>query len=271
MSLNLHDLPDQLDRIAEADWDVLLVLDAFRWDYWDKITGLPGEPVRSPGQTSMEWIKAVFRHPDLRSRMQETICITANPEVTRHTNEVLFHDRDDLWEREWTHINGLPTVDPTDVTRAVQARLTVGPDRPVYAHYAQPHGPYPMAEPYPVPVMRNNPQGTTVEIDSDDQPNHVIMDPREQLEDDDHWLTPRVLREAYVSNIEWVMEAIKPLLNAGRTILVTSDHGELLGEEVTYTDVETGERRTGPMYGHPYNPEGGETPELRTVPFFRVV
>lgn len=260
------DLPDVLDLIAAAEWDVLVILDAFRWDYWEGMVG-GGRPARSPGHTTMEFIKAVFRHSDLRERMKRTVCITSNPEVTRHTNESLWLDRDDLWERKWTHINGLPTVDPMDVTEAVQARLIVGPDLPIYAHYPVPHGPYPKADPRPVPVMRNNPKASTIDADDDYQPDEIIMDPRDQLEDPDHWLTPEILRQAYESNVRWAMEALQPLLDSDYRIAVASDHGELLGEETTYADPETGEQRTGPMYGHPYDPGETFNPVLRTVPF----
>lgn len=255
----MSELPDQLDRLAEMEWDVLVILDAMRWDAWEGHVGV-GEPVWSPANCTMEWVKAVFSHAELRARMAGVDCVTANPEVTRHVNEVLLRERDDLWKRGWEYVNGLGTVPPATVTEAVETRLVVGRDHPVYAHYAQPHGPYPMAEP-PVPVMRNNPEAGTVE-GTEDQP--ILMDPHEEIEDPDHWLTFDVLRSAYEKNVKWVLDAIEPLLDSDRTVVVTADHGELLGEEATIV-TEDGPV-TRPMYGHP---PGKAHPKLREVPLWQ--
>lgn len=250
----MADLPDQLARLDEIEWDLLLVLDALRWDVWvDEIGG--GEAVCSGGNNTMEWIKEANRVLDF----SETVCVTANPEVTRHTSEMLYADRDDVWERGWEYVNGIGTVPPGAVTRAVETQLTVGPDRPVYAHYAQPHGPYPLHDP-PIPVMRNNPHAAAVKTNVDYHPDEIIMDPTSLLDDPDGWLDEAALRDAYRQNLEWVWDAIQPLIGLDATVVVTADHGEILGESV---GVRTPSGKRTLRYGHP----GGPPHELlRTVP-----
>lgn len=246
--------PDQFDRLNAIEWDLLLVLDALRWDVWQEEIGL-GESVYSGGNNTMEWIKAANRALDF----SDTICVTANPEVTRNTFEGLYAARDDVWRRKWKYVNGVGTVPPDAVTAAVKTHLTVGPDRPIYAHYAQPHGPYPLHDP-PIPVMRNNPEAAAVKTDVEYHPDEIIMDPTALLEAPDSWLDEAMLREAYRQNLSWVWDAVQPLLDLDLTVVVTSDHGELLGERMT---LQTPQGTALLRYGHPHGEPHGL---LRTVP-----
>lgn len=250
-------MKDQLDVLAEIEWDILVVLDAMRYDIWEDMIG-KGEKVRSPANCTMEWIRAVLRNTDMRERLAETACITGNPEVTRWANEGLFASRDDLWERSWSYINGVGTVDPNNITKAVGSERVVGPTRPVYAHYVQPHGPYPKVDPA-IPVMRNNPEADEVRTDVIEHPDHVVMDPTRLLEDENSWLDVEMLIEGYQANVEWVWEAIQPLLGRDTTVVVTADHGEILGEEVKLADGTT------MRYGHP---PGQAVDLLREVPLW---
>lgn len=258
----MSNVDDQLDRLVDVDWDVLVVLDALRWDYWRDLVG-GGECVWSPGSSTPEWIRAAHRHLDF----SDVACITANPEVTRWTFSGLYADRDDLWLRGWEYVNGIGTVPPGAVVDAVDAELIVGPDRRVYAHFAQPHGPYPVHSP-PVPVMRNNPEANEIESRSEYEymPDEIIMDPTALLEDDDSWLDEDLLASAYESNLEWVWDAIQLLLDRDRTVVVTADHGELLGEKQPAPDLAMYDGDVI-RYGHP---PGSSHEKLREVPFYVV-
>jgi hypothetical protein len=240
-------IPDQIELLRETDWDVLVVLDALRWDIWDEMVG-DGEPVWSPGNCTPEWIRAVQRELDF----SDVHCVAANPEVTRNTHESLYYDRDDIWRTEWEEVNGIGTVRPSKVTSFTSAALTIGPEKPVYAHYAQPHGPYPDHDP-PVPVMRNNPHASEVNTDIGGHPDQIIMDPTSLLNDPDSWLDVETLRSAYRSNLQFALDSVQTLLDGPETVVITADHGEILGEQV-------GDIR----YGHP---PGDPIGILRKVPF----
>jgi len=247
--------PDQLERLAGVDWDLLIVLDAVRWDIWDDMVG-EGEPVWSAGSCTPQWVKETLREFDFR----DTVCVTSNPEVTRKTMEDLYFDREDLWKSKWEYINGIGTVPQEAVTKAVQRRLTVGPDKRVYGHWPGAHGPYPRHEP-PIPVMRNNPEAADVKRDEEYMPDQIIMNPTALLNDDDRWLTVEMLRDAYRANLEWAWESIQPLLFGDETVVVTADHGEILGELLQITG---GRLNVKLRYGHPCD---SSHPKLRVVPF----
>lgn len=250
-SSTMSDLPDQKVRLTEVDWDILVVLDACRWDYWEHEVG-DGEPVQSPGNNTNEWIRQVA--PFLWN--EPTMCITANPEVTRWTHDDLWAERDNVWQRGWENINGVGTVAPETVTRSVRTNWMVGPDRRIYAHYAQPHGPYPKVDPA-IPVMRNNPEAAEVQTDVDYHPDTIIMDPTALLDDEDSWLSVEQLRTAYRENLRWAWDSVQELFELDATLVVTADHGEILGERAP-----AGDRHI--RYGHP---SGSPLEILRKVPF----
>lgn len=259
------DVPDQRAMLQDATFDVLVVLDAVRWDIWADMVG-DGEPVWSPASCTIQWVPHLVRALGLG----EVACISANPEVTRRTHDAVFVDRDDLWQRGWEYINGLGTVPQESVTEAVEARLTVGPDTPVYAHYPGAHGPYPKHDP-PVGVMRNNPYAADMDTDNIDDEyvlgEQIVMQPMQYVNDDDHWLSADVLESAYRSNVEWAWESIQPLLEGDERVVVTADHGEFLADEVSYRrdDGDGGrETETDRVYGHPC---GVSHPLLRRVPW----
>ena len=49
----------QLDRLETTEWDVVVVLDACRWDTLQEVTDWPVGKARSPGSATAEWLAAV--------------------------------------------------------------------------------------------------------------------------------------------------------------------------------------------------------------------
>jgi len=247
----------QFERLAEIAWDILVVLDATRWDFWDGHVG-SGEAAQSPASCTKAWVTQLLHRFD----MSDVDCITANPEVTRRALPDSFRSRDDIWERRWEYVNGLGTVSPDAVSEAVEAKMIAGPDRRIYAHYAQPHGPYPKAD-RPIPVMRNNPEASNVEAEDRYTSDEIIMDPSDVLADPDHWITVKKLQDGYLANLEWAWQAVKPLTQLGETVVITSDHGEFLGETVRGKTADGEVTVKECFYGHPCPIDH---PILRTVP-----
>lgn len=236
--------PDQLDCLDATDWDILLVMDAVRWDIWAERYDY-GEPVSSPASCTKQWLGAFIDAID----DSDVTCITASPMQRRHYPEA-FAERVDVWESEWRQFNGIPTVSPKTTTDI--ALDHVGEADRLYVHYIQPHGPYPWSDP-PVPVMRANPEAEAVDVDAEEVPDQLIRHPVPMLYDPDHWLSIGLLQTAYRRNLAWVFDALLPFRSVDATVIVTGDHGELLGEDRTY--------------GHPC---GSDHHLLRTVPWWEL-
>lgn len=233
---------DQFDALRDTDWDVLLVLDACRWDTWRDKYG-HGDPVWSPASCTLEWTRF------MADEYGETLCVTANPTHAKHHDEA-FPNRVDVWQTEWQQYNGIPTVSPRDTTeRALEAW-----DRSerLYVHYIQPHGPYPWSDP-PISLTRANPLATMEHVKMPSGlSNKLITNPKLAFVEFE-WLTPELLKEAYERNLGWVRDALLPFEDMDKRVVVTSDHGEWLCDGV------------GQPYGHPC----GEVDEvLRQVPFW---
>lgn len=217
-------MESQLDLLHSTDWDILVVLDACRWDVWnDKYH--KGTKIRSVGSSTLDWIKRYIRPTDL----SDVVCVTGNAPVGRQADE--FYELIDVNESHWDYHNGIPTVSPRIVSE--HAKPYLNSDRRLYVHYLQPHGPYP----YPaLPMTRVRPDAVKLnpeDIDIEDFDVTDIQHVGSRL-DDYEWLTVDKLWRAYENNLAWVYDALYPILKVeDKRIVVTSDHGEVLGEDGT--------------------------------------
>lgn len=236
---------DQFTALRNAEWDTLVVLDACRWDYWHRLFDR-GRRVRSPASCTKDWLAALTAAFDTEA----WTCVTASPIQERH-HAGAFGDRIDVWKTEWRQVNGIPTVPPRATTEAAKPYFDA--DGRLLVHYIQPHGPYAVG-PQPLPVMRANPRANAVDLPAEDVPDRLVRNPMRLIHDDEAWLTAAMLREAYDANLKWVFDALLPLLNSGRDVVVTADHGEFLADG-------SGDG----AYGHPC---GNDHDLLRTVPFW---
>lgn len=237
----------QFDALADIDWDVLLVLDACRWDVWRDTYG-HGRPVTSPASCTLDWLPHAIDHLDDGN----TVCVTANPTHAKHYDSAFADHRHEVWVDRWQQYNGIPTVSPRDTTEA--ALDAWDGDRRLYVHYIQPHGPYPWSDP-PIPLTRANPEAHVGHVDMpDDYDDELVTAPSRAFDTFD-WLTPNLLREAYDRNLAWVYDALLPFKRrAGdHTVVVTSDHGEWLCDG------------DGREYGHPCRTRD---PILQSVPLW---
>ncbi|MDK2464665.1 MAG: hypothetical protein QI223_07830, partial [Candidatus Korarchaeota archaeon] len=136
---------DGFDPMVE-DWDLLIVLDACRFDAFRDAFSRYFEgglrSVRSKGSCTPEWFRRTFtgRYPDVTY-------VSANPYINSLGIEVAgcnarehFDRILDLWKSSWDPHLG--TVTPDSVNRAILAELERGSDRRLIAHYIQPHAPY---------------------------------------------------------------------------------------------------------------------------------
>ena len=232
-----HETPDP-DPVLDADWDLLVVLDACRADLFAEVVGpddydfVAGETAISPGSTSKEWLSAVFGSAD-DDALAEVAYVTGNPYSTKTLDLSRFGHVDEVWRDGWDDDRG--TIPPRPITNsAIDAGRERDTDRLV-VHYMQPH----------FPSVVEDDDGIALD-DWGDQPMSVWEELRfGQRETDDVW-------ESYRRNLEAVLEDVELLLanvDAERAV-ITADHGNAFGEKY--------------IYGHP---GGVGIPALREVPW----
>lgn len=232
------------------DWDNLLVLDACRYDMFERANTVPGrlESRRSKGSATREFVRNNFAG----ERYHDTVYVSGNPFVSTDAGDA-FHDLFDVWRTDWDDEVG--TVRPDSMREAVLRAHDAYPNKRLVGHLMQPHHPFigPTGR-----ELLENPTGNEIArrrmlgsgdaadaaggaVDSDDRDRRVwsaLADGRLSLEE---------VREAYEENLEVVLPTVEALVETlpGKTV-VTSDHGNLL-DEPAYGVLSTGSRR----FAHP--------------------
>jgi len=227
----------------DADWDTLVVLDACRYDMFERQSDLPGrlERRQSRASTTVEFLRATVDGRDLL----DTVYVTANPQLYQHRAEI---DADfaavvDVWSGEgWDDDHG--TVLPETVTEAARRAAERHPHKRLVVHYMQPHYPFLGAE-------------TAFEggdfTDADGGHENVWV---QRLRGDID-VSREEIWALYEDNLDRVLPHVERLLSAldGRTV-VTADHGNMVGERAFPIPFRE--------WGHP---RGIYTPELVEVPW----
>lgn len=199
--------------VFDRDWDILIVLDACRSDLFND---LPTEyefiPETIPttcsvGTHTSEWMSKNFteRYHD---EMKKTAYVTGNPQSDHYTTSEQWLVFDEPWR---CHRDNLGTIPPGAVTDAAVSVIREHQPQRSIIHYMQPH-----------------------------QPFRAFSD----IEQDTGWITNDVweaLRfgeyeaervwDAYVDNLQWVLDDIERLLQAvdAKQVVITSDHGNTFG------------------------------------------
>lgn len=270
-------LTDQGTLIYEQDWNVLLVLDACRYDFFERqhssyLQGTLSE-VQSRGSSTPEFLAETFDEP-----LDDVVYVSANPFVSSEGETVdgftpsdVFHEVIDVWKTDQDP--SLGAVPPMELNESIQTAIEEYPSKRVIGHYIQPHVPFVSEgkiQQHSNFVLRApNPESRVGEMRNflDNLLKFKLgkgrvwklkrqlgLPPAEDMEVLLAEDGPDGLRKAYRRNLDAVLVAIQHLLQKvdGDTV-VTADHGELLGE--------------GTHYGHKM---GSGHPALRNVPWFRV-
>lgn len=231
-----------VDVMAE-DWDILILLDACRFDDFDRVNTLDGklESRFSRGADSVQ-----FLHRNFSGRtLHDTVYITANPHAVK-LSENVFHTLVDDPLEEWDADK--QCVPPEAVTTAARRANDAYPQKRLIIHYMQPHDP-PLG-PTAARIRREFPlAGPTRE----NQQNRVRI--MEAVASGD--IPVERARRAYRETLEIVLEEVRhlqPTLEG--KLVISADHGELFGERYPLL---------GQLYEHFEHPR---TPALCTVPWF---
>jgi len=212
-------------KITERDFDNLLLLDACRYDLFEKSNSLPGELDRyySVASRTSEFIKKTFKIEN--ENFPEIVCVTATPKYHEQNATDCFHEMINVWEDGWD--SDLNTVPPDVMNKRVREVYQKYPNKRILAHYIQPHIPF-------IGELGNK-------IQSDFKFSNVMGEKEvphvwKRLRSGD--LDPDLVWQAYQENHEIITSEIKPMLHEleGKNV-VTSDHGNAFG--------------TWGVYGHP--------------------
>ncbi len=275
-------------NLLDEDWDVLIVLDALRYDYFLKLHHLFFEgdlrSVWSAGSCTIEWFSRTFSE-----RVPDITYFSANPFINsskrgKYRAGAIFREIVDVWLRFWD--DHLGTVLPLAVNQVVRDNLPKLSGR-IVVHYIQPHSPYlslrGFVHGFPHPKSGKVLHGVNITRNLYERIGSRFVDLIGTLSDtlgipNGHYLriaelmnlpplSPldatrrrygiRGLKLAYEDNVMLALDAasrlVDTLMSSGLRVVITSDHGELLGE--------------GGRFSHPC---GSNHKILRTVPLFVV-
>lgn len=219
--------------IFNEDWDNLIILDACRYDKFVQVNNLPGEThVRtSAGTSTKDFIKTNFSNRTL----YDTVYASSNLWYPSIKDEI------DSEVHKFIPIpdnsNTSPVLPSTVTERAISVANQF-PNKRLIVHYSQPH--------YPYLGHRG--------MEIFDQVQFTSLSRAVRNHED---VTREMVRESYIENLELVLDEVPKLLSqlTGK-IVVTADHGEMLGERYPYFPIRG--------FGHPSRLP---TPELLQVPW----
>lgn len=287
------EINNQKNLIKKRKWDFLIILDACRYDYFERaykdlLQEGNLQKVISPGSCTEEWLKETFQNENY----EDLVYVSSMPHINSKGIDVYgfkatncFKDVIDVWDIGWDE--KLETVPPQKVNSEAIKTLQKYPDSRMVIHYAQPHAPYlsikseeknetaspknskPISEwlqasssnPILKLMKRELKKGIgrkIVRIIGQE----TVWKLREVLGEEPSGLVYQTvkkfgkekLQEAYMKNLEEVLKAVSALTpKLHGNIILTADHGESLGENGSY--------------GHGARLSD---PELREVPWFEI-
>ncbi len=252
---------DQTKLVKQKDWDYLIVLDACRYDYFKENCRFEGDlhKVETPAfdrvkegiAPTSSWYINIF------DEMNEDIYhVSSHPRVNSRTPVEEFKGWEhfgkvyDLWDTEWNEEFG--TVMPENVTERAKDFIDRNPDKKFILHYMQPHTPYLSLGP-PATKKKRDPESRTSfgrklrnkmvstarKLIGDEVAVKLMsllrLPPLSPMDDALRKVGGEGVKKAYRDNLARVLDSIETLLPelSGR-IVITADHGELLGEKGRY-------------------------------------
>lgn len=240
-------------EVTAQDWDTLVVLDACRADLFEERASIDTyddyRRVRSRGSTTLEWVEQNFAGREFG----DVVYVTTNPYVSMAAGDA-FHELIELWVDEFDE--ELDTVPPEAVVEAAREVHDRYPDKRVILHFMQPHHPF-----VTTPELQFDGwhvaeyEDWQTEAAVDDEAQAGVGTPWEALSKG--VVDRQEVWEAYGENLDVALSAVDELLETVEgKVVVTSDHGNMLGERTFPVPLS--------VYGHPV---GIRNDELVEVPW----
>lgn len=200
-------------RVVDESWDVLVILDACRYDVLNAENPWSADCHCAVSQESNTgpWFEYNFLNIP-KQQAGDIVYVTANPRVSSANIPTdWFEDLEEVHEYAWDADIG--TVHPDDLTDAALRMHDRYPDKRLVAHYIQPHGPL---------AGSSDPSLSTYSY--------------ERLQKGE--VSKEYVMEMYSQSLHYALQAVDRLVeHVDGRVVVTADHGESLGE--------------GGLYGHP--------------------
>lgn len=213
----------ETQSMFEKEWDNLLILDACRHDLYEEVKGETRSNNTIASRTQ-QFVRKTFSEGDF----SDVVYVTSNPhfheekfnELTGRNVDEVFHEVFHTYQTDWDEEEN--TVMPEAMIRDAKTAKKLFPDRKLVVHFMQPHYPFIGSE------LTNE----GIRPDLDHQKEGFSLWQRAEMGD----YKKEELWNAYRKNLEIVMKEIEDnLLNnlEGKTV-ITSDHGNLVGEKGLY-------------------------------------
>ena len=255
--------------VMEEDWDFLIILDACRYDYFNDVYKNYFEEGKmekaiSPAIWTLEWAEKNFREyygniiyistaPSINSKkkVSQRGC---SFDAKKHFWKIL-----DVWDWGWD--DEMCTVRPEKVNEVVMKEIKKEVNKKFIIHYMQPHAPYLSLKNLSQPKKKTNSGKRVSKIYNlpglYKAKNFLLGYIMKNFGTEAVWHLNKIfhfrevlpahmemawrvvgkegLRKAYKENLNIVLDNVKKLVDIleGK-IVITSDHGELLGEEGLY-------------------------------------
>ena len=275
------------NMVLNKNWDILVILDACRYDYfagtYEKYFSGKLEKLHSAGSATPEW-----RSNNFTEFSDDIVYISSNPFIGDayyydFNGKEHFHKVYPVWKTNWD--NTIGTVQPNHITDTAISANKQHRDKKMVVHYLQPHAPYLTAEKPAGFVNPNNSDRPFEPLNEDSIKNtfrgklykkalkfarkHKLfgnkpewhigqwlkLPPQTPMDAARRMYGNKKLRKLYQKNLDTVLLEVCTLLQnidtQGKTIVISSDHGELLGEDNWFA-----------------HPVGSDNPILRNVPWF---
>ena len=227
-------------RVLDEDWKCLIILDACRYDFFERVYGEFIKEGRLERRISLATETTSFLLRNFDGKYDDIVYVTANPFV----DELLkgrFHRIVPVWKYGWSEELG--TVHPKKTYEYALKALKRYGDKRLIVHFIQPH--------FPFITLR-------IEDDTFEELRNAVLEGRDpnirnrrrslgRISSLDLYVdvSRHVLEKAYESNLRIALPYVYRLMLFvhGRSI-VTADHGEAFGERL---------HRLIPIrvYGHP--------------------
>ncbi len=225
-------------RIMEEDWDQLIILDACRYDIFKQKAQLSEGNLQkriSLASHSIDFCKQNFQGESY----EDTVYVTANGHAADICSDVfhdfVFTDKSVLKEpTELLHSNRAGISPKTVREESLKVANQYEKKRHIM-HFMQPHDPYfgekaeklrSQLESEGVVIRARNPEKVDEYNSDEDNVFNSLAGAAEE-----NYISYEELREVYEENLEFVLEEIRALIEElDGKIVITSDHGELLGE-----------------------------------------